>query len=1253
MRYIFKILIMGLDGEAVALYTIRAFGEEGENKGPYLELYKEVKTLEDTCDLEVNAIIDVENTDLDEMINTVDGIIYFINPLKNEETEVFNSILHDIRKISRNIPIIIMYYDQEGIFPLSVNDMLENSWLKYFDIEAFVNVHPKKFHHVLHCLCTAMISGDSPLSLENAWMRFPIYIQLANIYFERAEKQSKPEYYFYSAQAIKKAAMIADIFNREEYYVICEQAAFLYSKVNMYLEAAKILQIVDSKKSENFKRLYAESLIREGNKLFNKHTFDKAARQYEAAAQWAALEYEDVELKNEAFKLAINSWISSCKVENAFKVIKNLSHELTQDILQDFLVKILEMVEFLIKEQKLIQARDQLRISVDVYQKRNLSEELQELVTKLIVVLKLLFARQISEEDRLSANGYYYEIKSISGTYDLELPNQDQDLEVLINLFITNLEFENASSLLIEIDSLKLKKKLTERISKVEDENKELLKRQKKEQLRENVELLKSYIERELQIIAETNLKTIKESNELIKKGEYLKAANLLKKQADFWGTIGRKEIQDQMLKKVLDILLIGKLFDRFTNVYYELTNKSKKIYLRNKLTLVKTKLDEIGKERDFEKVFTNCLNILSIYREQLLFDQSKEIAEFTVDYIKSEALRVVKEDNDTKGVNLAISLIAKAIDLSDAFLDHRKINYDKIYEEIVRKYITLSDLSSAHDYADKIEDKSLKKVLINEIQDKISEKSANEAGKAQKDYDDLELKERKSIIQNRAREAEKEKLSEFRERNAQRRFFYDTGLNFLRENNFEIALTEYNERINFFLGRGSLKLAGISLAVSFLIHYKLKRITEFENSLNEIKNDLGRLKQSFSETFPVTLLDYIIEIEKLGDLILFKESLQYIKYLALFDEELDLLNEILEESRKKTVNDDDEASEAAREDLIKKIQETGDKITINKQVIAKRKLMKNQFWKIPYEDLSNGKLNIAGDEYGDTISKLLEKKFFKPAAVSLIIASLIMVKNKSASLAKTYLVEIFKSHSKHKLDFEKLPEIIILRELLNSLEKKDDEIIELCLTILIKKIVFFENEIEFVKTITFKVVRSKSKVVTLSREELAKLKKFNMQLDQKFDVIQKMMPDIRREKRNRTKKRTLMKNRIYSDVVKLLEESAFKNAGAEYLKLAYITSKRNDFEISSLMVLLHGLALITAEKPLNEVKFNIKSYLNSLGLNKKLLEDTYSIRCIEFIIDIISHNVEKYLPSIQKILEIQPFFEEEKTLIDDLLKEE
>ena len=137
-------------------------------------------------------------------------------------------------------------------------------------------------------------------------------------------------------------------------------------------------------------------------------------------------------------------------------------------------------------------------------------------MTKLIVTLKLLFAKQIIEEDRVSANGYYFEIKSISETYDLELPNQDKELQVLINLFKDNLEFENTSLLLNEIHSKKLKEELTEVISKKEDENSELLKRQKKEKLQKNVQTLKSYIEHELQLIAEINVKTIKASNILI-----------------------------------------------------------------------------------------------------------------------------------------------------------------------------------------------------------------------------------------------------------------------------------------------------------------------------------------------------------------------------------------------------------------------------------------------------------------------------------------------------------------------------------------------------------------------------------------------------------------------------------------------------------------------------------------------------------------------------------------------------------------
>ncbi|MFX1288730.1 MAG: hypothetical protein ACFFFY_09265, partial [Promethearchaeota archaeon] len=531
MRYIFKILLLGLDGESISFYAHRAFGEEGESKGAYLEWYKEVNTFEDVCDLEVNAITDITNanSDFDEMLKTIDGVIYFINPLNKEEIEIFDSILHDIRSIKRNVPIVLMYYDQQGILPISINELLEKTWLDYLDIEAFVNLQPREFHQALQCLCLAMITGDTPLNIENAWMRFPIYIQLANIFFKKAIKEEKPELYLFSAQAIKKAAMIADIFNKEEYYIISEQAAFLYSKVNLYLEASQILQNVDTKKSDNFKRLYAEIMVLEGNKLFNKRKFVQAAKQYLAAAQWSALEIRDNNLMDESFKLAINSYISACRVEDAFKILNNLPHKQSLLLLRELATKIIAAADYLIKEENFVSARDQLYRAISVYQQEGLFEELELFANKLITVLISLLKIQINDNQQIEAKQYYDEIQNLSETYNVEKPDIDSLLESLITQFLDNLDFGNATNLINNLNSLTLKKKLTTLSSKVEDENKEFIKNQIKENLKKGVDILNSFIEYELDIVKEINTQIIKQANQFIEENEYSKAAKHVK----------------------------------------------------------------------------------------------------------------------------------------------------------------------------------------------------------------------------------------------------------------------------------------------------------------------------------------------------------------------------------------------------------------------------------------------------------------------------------------------------------------------------------------------------------------------------------------------------------------------------------------------------------------------------------------------------------------------------------------------------
>ena len=143
---------------------------------------------------------------------------------------------------------------------------------------------------------------------------------MANIYFNNQN-------YYYAAQAIRKAAQIAEIYNKEEFFIISEQAAYLYSKLNLYLEASNILEKVDKIKFHNFKKKHADQMLVEGNRFFNKNEYEQAAKIYERAAQWASVELLEGKFIDEAFRLAINSWISACKVEDAFRILRSLPYQ--------------------------------------------------------------------------------------------------------------------------------------------------------------------------------------------------------------------------------------------------------------------------------------------------------------------------------------------------------------------------------------------------------------------------------------------------------------------------------------------------------------------------------------------------------------------------------------------------------------------------------------------------------------------------------------------------------------------------------------------------------------------------------------------------------------------------------------------------------------------------------------------------------------------------------------------------------------
>jgi hypothetical protein len=896
MRYIFKVLLLGRNPEVIHFYASSAFGEPGEDKGTYFEWYKEIKSFENICDLEIDAITDI-SADLDEIIPIVDGIIYFINPLNKDEIELLGMVLPDIFNVKRDIPTIINFYDQDWIIPLNVNDLLSEVWVNYPSLEAFVNLSPREFHQALQSLSLAMVNGEEPLNIENAWMRFPILIQMANIYFEQQN-------YYYAAQSVRKAALIAEIYNREEFFIISEKAANLYSKINLFLEASKILENIDKIKSVNLKILYAEAMIRDANLAFNRGEYESAANQYEKAGQWASLEFLDKNVINSTFRMAISSWISACKVENAFRILDNLSHEEIQFIMKEISLKIGASADFLVKTKKFEHARDQLYIAINKYQREALSEELKELTTKLTDILIKIFKHKVNSNEIYAAKYTYDEIENMWESYNVKRTDLDSILKRLVHAFLERNNFGMATILINKMNSLILKQELTEKSSELEDAYNASIKKEIADRLSEGVGILTEYVEAELDIIVEMNKKKTLEAEALFQQDKHLKAAYHLLDQAEYLKKLGKEEIRDKILTKSLDILLEGNIFKEFFITFNHLSLDMRKKYLTRIFSLYLDKLKEIEKIKNFETIERIMEDSNRVYRNYLLYDESKQISLVNITIIKHEALNLLQTEENLSGIGKANDLVKKARNISNSYLEKEEslqINYDKIFKKIAEIYIKLDDLPNAHAYNDRIENKEYKKEIHKKIDEIEAEESAIRSQRAIEVREERELEEISFMILDKAREYRRlDYEKEFRERNARKRRYFQEALDHIANQEYTEAIILYKESINRLNRINKYNLAGVSLAVLTLLMLKENRILDVKQVLDDIIHNLSGLGQLFSETFPVTLVKYIIQANKYQDDPKLNEGLSLMEHLPLFDEELKILYDSISEDYRK-----------------------------------------------------------------------------------------------------------------------------------------------------------------------------------------------------------------------------------------------------------------------------------------------------------------------------------------------------------------
>ena len=102
------------------------------------------------------------------------------------------------------------------------------------------------------------------------------------------------------------------------------------------------------------------------------------------------------------------------------------------------------------------------------------------------------------------------------------------------------------------------------------------------------------------------------------------------------------------------------------------------------------------------------------------------------------------------------------------------------------------------------------------------------------------------------------------RQRKGLRRGYFKDGLSYLKTQQYDDALKIYKNSMNRLNVTKKYKMAGISLAVASLILMKQNKFEDAKKLLDETKMKLSGLGKLFSETFAVTLIEYVIDLKRM-----------------------------------------------------------------------------------------------------------------------------------------------------------------------------------------------------------------------------------------------------------------------------------------------------------------------------------------------------------------------------------------------------
>ncbi|MCP4760762.1 MAG: hypothetical protein GY870_03205 [archaeon] len=889
MMYMFRVLVLG-DTKLSLPFIVNGGVEHVSQDFELSRWTKKLNVGVDQCNLDIDVVV-TSSSDFDSLIPTCDGILYFLDPNNLQDFELFDMIANIILEVRREIPIIVVFYTPDGFITIPSNFLFEYIW-DFYPFEAFTfNQYSKNtLYEVLECLSEAIIVGSMPINIETAWMRIPFFLNKINnlVVNENWEQAAKLTTIF---TQIKKR------FEKHDYFINAEQAAWLYYKLGNYLKASALLEGINDIDSKKFRKFYVQDLLHQANSLFKMKRFRNAAEKYEKAALWAKIELDetDSDIAQEALFNAINTWTSACEFQNSFRLLEKIDHTEQLLIMENLGPKIAAAADYLIENKRYDVVKSQLYFCIDKFQRVGLFDSVKILGEKIATVLKIFINNQIEEASPDSANLSLDELFNIWDTFNLERENLDNQIYEISNLFLKKHEFSIIDTLISQVEDLDIKTKISVDRSNAEESFKKSKKDVAQADLNVALEILEKYIKEEVSQFTESNKKVLEYVKSLKSEGQYWDTSLILKQRAQWYKKIGRKDLYNELLTETLETYIEGLLLIPFAQEINNLGNNVRTSYLMRVRGRLANSVEKYFEKKETTEKINNLMeNLVRLYRNHLLYEESKELIRLQINFL---TMRASERLFNTKGlleIPTALSLIKQSEMLYGELSEKEHLKNDKIYGEIVKRYIEVEDYSKAARINEKIEDKEIFSVLHSQIQKFEEERSGEQIKDVQKIVNWKIKSEELSILKNHARDQLMTQQSVLKTRNALKRMLYKKLLNALSEKDYKNALELYKNSTISMIKQRKMETAGISYAIVGLLLIKTDSIRKLDMIKKEIDKKIGMSSKIFNETFPVKVIEFAKEMLNFNETSRGYEAIALYENLALFEEEKELLFSII-----------------------------------------------------------------------------------------------------------------------------------------------------------------------------------------------------------------------------------------------------------------------------------------------------------------------------------------------------------------------